>query len=73
MKIYRVVVEWPNRTNPIDRVYSELFESIEEARKHIAKQKEYQEVYGLEVGEEVRLEIYDSDPVFTEYNVTAED
>lgn len=62
MKIYRVVMEWPNRTNPIDRIFSVLFESIDDAYRHINDMRENEELYGKEPGETLRLEIYDSEP-----------
>lgn len=74
MKIYRVVIERPNRENTLDRVISELFESDTEAYKYIKGLKKCQEVHRLlEPEESVRLEIYDSEPVVAEYNITSED
>jgi hypothetical protein len=67
MKIYRVVVEWPNRANVLDRMSSELFESEDDAYRHLNDVRNDQEVYGLEPGETLRLEIYDSEPAITEY------
>jgi hypothetical protein len=67
MKIYRVVVEWPNRTNPLDRILSEIFESEEAARQYVRGFREDQEMYGLEPGETLRLEIYDLAPAVVEF------
>ena len=66
MKIYRVVAEWPNRTNPLDRIFSVLFESEDDAYRHINDMRESEELYGKEPGETLRLEVYDSKPVVTE-------
>lgn len=44
MRIYRVVVEWPNRTNPLDRILSELFESEEAARQYLKGVREDQQL-----------------------------
>ncbi len=67
MKIYRVVMEFPNRTNPLDRVLSEIFESEEAARQYVRGFREDQEMYGLEPGETLRLEIYDAAPAVVEF------
>jgi hypothetical protein len=62
MKMYRVVTEFPSRTNPREQQAAELFESEEEALRHVSYVCLDQDLYGLEPGETLRLEIYDAEP-----------